>query len=163
MNKHGRATFWFREDTLKREHPTARAAFSLIEVMVAMLILGIAIVGLVQGVNTALLSSKESEVQTAAVLIAAGQIETLRADALGISDGETEGDCGEELPRYRWRQTITSSTVDGLHEVAVVVENAKTGKQIYELKTMLCERPYISEEEEKNRKDEAKKRERRRG
>jgi hypothetical protein len=47
--------------------------------------------------------------------------------------------------------------------VAVVVENAKTGKQIYELKTMLFERPYISEEEEKNRKDEGKKRQRRKG
>jgi general secretion pathway protein I len=163
MNKHGRAKSRFRVDTLKREQRTVRGGFSLVEVMVAMLILGIAIVGLVQGVNTALLSSKESEVQTAAVLIAAGQIETLRADALGISDGETEGDCGDELPQYRWRQTITSSTVDGLHEVAVVVENAKTGKQIYELKTMLFERPYISEEEEKNRKDEGKKRQRRKG
>src|SRR4051812_12740562 len=152
MNKHGRAKSRYGEDTLKREQQTALFAgqashngFSLVEVMVAMLILGIAIVGLVQGVNTALLSSKESEVQTEAVLIAAGQIETLRADALGISDGETEGDCGDELPQYHWRQTITSSTVEGLHEVAVVVENAKTGKQIYELKTMLFERPYISE------------------
>lgn len=131
--------------------------------MIAILILGIALVGLVQGVNTALISNKESEVQTAAALIAAGQVETLRADALGISDGETEGDCGDELPQYHWRQTIKSGTIEGLHEVAVVVENSKTGKQVYELKTMLFEKPYISEEEEKTRKDEARKRERKKG
>ncbi len=75
--------------------------FSLVEVMVAIMILGIALVGLVQGVNTALVSSKESEVQTAAALLAAGQIESLRADALGIEDGETEGEAGDELPQYR--------------------------------------------------------------
>ena len=145
--------------TPKKRH----GGFSLVEVMIAILILGIALVGLVQGVNTAVLSNKESEVQTAAALIAAGQIETLRADALGISDGETEGDCGEELPQYHWRQTIASSTIEGLHEVSVVVENSKTGQQVYELKTMLFERPYISEEEEKTRKEEGRKRERRKG
>lgn len=140
-----------------------RGGFSLVEVMIAILILGIALVGLVQGVNMAVLSNKESEVQTAAALIAAGQLETLRADALGISDGETEGDCGDELPQYRWRQTISSSTIEGLHEVSVVVENSKTGQQVYELKTMLFEKPYVSEEEEKAKKEEARKRERKKG
>ena len=135
----------------------------MVEVMIAILVLGIALVGLVQGVNTAVLSSKETEVQTAAALIAAGQIETLRADALGISDGETEGDCGEELPQYHWRQNITSSSIEGLHEVSVVVENSKTGQQVFELKTMLFERPYISEQEEKTKKEEARKRERKKG
>lgn len=140
-----------------------RGGFSLVEVMIAILILGIALVGLVQGVNMAVLSNKESEVQTAAALIAAGQLETLRADALGISDGETEGDCGDELPQYRWRQTISSSTIEGLHEASVVVENSKTGQQVYELKTMLFEKPYVSEEEEKAKKEEARKRERKKG
>ena len=57
------------------------AGFSLVEVMVAILILGIALVGLTQGITTALSSSKESELQTVAALFAAGQIETLRAAA----------------------------------------------------------------------------------
>jgi hypothetical protein len=45
----------------------------------------------------------------------------------------------------------------------VVVENSKTGQQIYELKTLLFEKPYISEEDEKTRKEEGRKRERRKG
>jgi len=128
--------------------------------MVAILILGIALVGLVQGVNTALLSSKESELQTAAALIAAGQIEALRADAFGIDDGEKDGDCGDELPQYQWHQTIASTETEGLHEVKVVVENSKTGKSIYELRTMLFEKPLVSEEDEKAKKDKEKKRNR---
>src|ERR1039458_4242082 len=77
-----------------------------------------------QGVPTALTSSKESELQTTAALYAAGQIESLRAEGY-LSDGETQGDCGEGLSLYRWTQSITSAGIDGLHQVEVVVENAK--------------------------------------
>ena len=74
------------------------AGFSLVEVMCAILILGISLVGLTQGITAALRSSKESELQTTAALIAAGQIETLRAEGFVI-DGETEGvrEFGEPL------------------------------------------------------------------
>jgi Tfp pilus assembly protein PilV len=108
--------------------------------MVAILILGVALVGLTQGITTALASSKESELQTTAALIAAGQMEALRAEG-NIEDTETEGDCGVTLPLYRWRQTIAGAGISGLHEVTVVVESAATGREIYELKMLLFQRP----------------------
>jgi prepilin-type N-terminal cleavage/methylation domain-containing protein len=120
-----------------------RAGFSLIEVMVAIVILAIALTGLTAGITTALGSSKESELQTSAALLAAGQIELLRAQT-DWTDGEEQGDCGAELPLYRWRQNIRPSDIEGLHEVDVVVENANTGKSIYELKTMLFQIPEES-------------------
>jgi prepilin-type N-terminal cleavage/methylation domain-containing protein len=130
------------------------AGFSLVEVMCAILILGIALVGLTQALTTALGSTKESEVQTTAALLAAGQIETLRADGF-VVDGETEGDGEEGLSLYRWRQTVSTTSIDGLHEVEVVVENSRTGKTIYELRTLLFD-PPISTEESKTQKDSSK-------
>ena len=62
------------------------AGFSLIEVMCAVLILGIGIAGLTQGITTALASSKEAEVQTAAALLAAG--DTVRFHAVDTHDYE---------------------------------------------------------------------------
>jgi prepilin-type N-terminal cleavage/methylation domain-containing protein len=118
----------------------ARAGFSLIEVMIAILILGIAVVGLTQGFTTALASTKDSELQTTAALFAAGQIETLRAET-GLTDETTDGDCGDDLPHYRWQQTVSSAGTDGLHEVDVTVQNAQTGATIYELKALLFEKP----------------------
>jgi prepilin-type N-terminal cleavage/methylation domain-containing protein len=115
-------------------------AFSLIEVMVAMLILGIALVGMVQGITTALGSNKDSELQTVASTYAAGQIEELRATG-DITDGETEGDCGANLPLYRRKISISPAGLDGLHDVSVVIEHAQTGQEIYELRTMLFEAP----------------------
>src|SRR5258708_2982710 len=115
-----------------------RRGFSLIEILCAVLVLGVALTGLIQGVTTALSSSKESELQTVAALFAAGQVETLRAEG-DLRDGTTEGDCGEGLALYRWQQTITAAGIDGLHEVAVAVENSKSGATIYELRTLLFE------------------------
>ena len=119
------------------------AGFSLVEVMVAILVLGIALVGLTQGITTALVSSKESELQTTAALFAAGQIELLRAGK-DLTDGTGNGDCGAVLPLYRWKQTVSPTDIDGLHEVDVEVENAQTGAAIYELKTLLFEIPEDS-------------------
>jgi prepilin-type N-terminal cleavage/methylation domain-containing protein len=116
------------------------AGFSLVEVMVAILILGIALVGLTQGITTALVSSKESELQTTAALFAAGQIELLRAEK-DLADGTENGDCGAVLPLYRWKQTVSPTDIGGLHDVDVVVENSQTGAEIYELRTLLFEIP----------------------
>ena len=119
--------------------PASRnSGFSLVEILVAVLILGVGVVGLTQGITVALKSSKESELQATAALFAAGQIETLRAEG-GLEDGEQEGDCGEELSLYRWKRTITAAGIAGLHDVVVVVESAKSGKPIYELRTLLFE------------------------
>lgn len=110
--------------------------FSLVEVMVAILILAIALTGLVHGITTALASSKESELQTVAALFAQGKIEGLRA-AQTLENGAENGDCGAVLPLYRWRQTIASTGLPGLHEVNVVIERAQNAQEIYELKTLL--------------------------
>src|SRR5206468_434096 len=87
------------------------AGFSLVELMCAILILGIGMVGITQGITTALRSSKESELQTTATFIAAGRIEMLRADGY-LVNGKEEGECGASLSLYRWKQSITGTTID---------------------------------------------------
>ena len=141
---------------------TARhqSGFSLIEVMCAVLILGTALVGLTHGLTTAVVSSKESEVQTAAALLAAGQIEILRAEGY-LVDGEREGDGTGGLSAYRWKQSISPSTINGLHEVKVTVENAKSSQLLFELRTLLFDPPAETAEEKadlksRERKDSSK-------
>jgi prepilin-type N-terminal cleavage/methylation domain-containing protein len=114
----------------------SNSGFSLVEVMCAILILGVALAGLAQGLSTALGSSKETEIQTTASLLAAAQIETLRAEKT-LTDGETDGDCSTNLPTYHWRQLITTTDINGLHEVKVTIESTNTSLVIYELRTLL--------------------------
>jgi prepilin-type N-terminal cleavage/methylation domain-containing protein len=123
------------------------AGFSLVELLCAILILGVGLVGLTQGITTALSSNKESEVQTTAALIAGGRIETLRADGFVI-EGDTEGECSEGLSLYRWRESVTSTSIEGLYDVEVVIENSNSGKRIYELRTLLFDAPLYSAADE---------------
>lgn len=116
-----------------------KAAFSLIEVICAILIVGLALVGLTRGVATALRSSKESEVQTSAALIAAGRIELLRADGFltaGTSTGESD------FAAYSWQQELTETSIEGLFNVSVTILDTRSGKSIYTLQTMLFEIPF---------------------
>jgi len=119
------------------------AGFSLVEVMAAILIMGVALVGLTQGLTTALRSSKESEQQTAAVLIAAGQIETLRAEGYVLA-GKWEGETVTGPGTYRWEQTVTETQIEGLYEVRVVVDSVNSRGPIYELRTLLFDPPISS-------------------
>jgi type IV pilus modification protein PilV len=137
----------------------ANAGFSLLEIMCAILILGIGLVGLTQGIAAALRASKESEIQTTAAMLAAGQIESLRADGFVI-EGETEGEGEGALSNYTWRQTVTTTRIDGLYEVSVVIENATSGKLIYELQTLLFDPPVTSTSDETEGRGNDRRRER---
>jgi prepilin-type N-terminal cleavage/methylation domain-containing protein len=116
------------------------AAFSLIEVMIALLILGVALAGLAQGITTAIRSSKDSELQTTAALLAAGQIELLRADGV-IVDGVVEGHGDGGLSKYQWKQTVSPGSIPGLHEVVVEVRHSSETVRIFELRTLLFDPP----------------------
>lgn len=138
-------------------HRPAQSGFSLVEVMVAVLILGVGLTGLVHGVNTALVSSKESELQSVAAHLAAGQIESLRADGYVI-EGDSSGEFDGELSAYSWKQNVVETQPEGLYEITVTIEKTDSGEEIYELKTMLFDPPVIRDET-----DQAKKRKERQG
>lgn len=127
-----------------------RSAFSLVEVLLAIMILAIALTGLTRGVTTALTASKETELQTAAAMIAAAQIELLRAEGFIIA-GETEGESGS---LYVWKQAVVETTTEGLYEVTVTVDHSQQQQQLFELKTMLFDPPLDLTETE--REDEKK-------
>ena len=137
----------------------ARSGFSLVEVLCAILILGVGLVGLVQGLTTALSSSKEAELQTTAALFAAGQIETLRADGF-VMEGETDGTCGPDLDAYQWRQTVGKTAIEGLFDVVVAVEHAATGKKIYELETLIFDPLEVSDDTSSGTRNGERRRER---
>lgn len=123
------------------------AGFSLIEVMCAIVILGIALVALTEGITTAVGSSKDAEVQSAAALLAAGQLEILRAEGYLI-EGELEGEGEGTMANYTWLQNVVETQPEGLYEVTVTVRHTESGQQVFELKTLLFDPPIIREPEE---------------
>lgn len=122
-----------------------RGAFSLVEVMVAIAILSIALVGMTQGLTTALQSNKEAEWTSVAALIAEARVEFLRADGYLI-EGVTEGALSGELTDYSWQETLTQTEIEGLYEVELEVTHTDTHQRLYLLKTMLFDPPVLGVE-----------------
>lgn len=126
---------------MNRSRPQlSRRAFSLVEVMVALLVLGVAIAGLSQGIVLSLRSAKDSEWQTTAAFLAAGQIELIRADGF-LKEGESEGQGSGALSPYAWTETVTETPIPGLFEVAVAVRRTPEPNALYELRTLVFEPP----------------------
>jgi len=135
--------------------------FSLVEVMCAILILGVGIAGLTEGIATALRSSRESQLLGAAMLEAEGVIELMRAEGY-IAAGTEEGECSEGLKPHRWTRTVSRTDLEGLHDVEVRVEDGRTGKVICQLKTLIFEAPTSTPGVSDGRGSEAEKRRRER-
>ncbi len=124
---------------MNRPHHSS-AGFSLIEVMCAILILGLGIAGMTHGVATALRSAQQANLETRAALLAAGQIETLRAEGF-FTEGTTTGSGPQDLAHLQWDQTILKSNPDGLYNVTVTVHLTNSPKPICELHTLLFDPP----------------------
>lgn len=121
------------------------AGFSLVELLCAVLILGVGIVGLIEGMNTSLRSSKEAERQTAAAMLAQGQIELLRADGY-VYEGEDDGTFDPPMDTYAYTQSVVEGTPEGLYDVTVTITDAESGDEIFELKTKLFDPPLLESE-----------------
>jgi prepilin-type N-terminal cleavage/methylation domain-containing protein len=125
---------------------TSRSAFSLLEMLCAILVLGIGLVGLVQGITTALASNTEAERHTIAALLAEGRMEMLRAEGYFERRSE-EGDFGESFPAYLWRETLEETQTEGLFDVRIAILHADSGRMLYQLETRLFEIPGLAEDE----------------
>jgi prepilin-type N-terminal cleavage/methylation domain-containing protein len=121
-----------------RRRSARDGGFSLLESLLAILILGVGIVGILEGVTAALRTSKDAERHTVAVLLASGRLEEIRAEGL-LTEGERDVDPDGIPPAYSLRETVARTPTDGLYEVTVTVELAETSQVVHELKTLIFE------------------------
>ena len=118
------------------------AGFSLIEALVSLLILGIGIAGISQGLALSYGSSRAAESRTSAAMLASARLELIRAEGM-ILAGEDEGDFGAGYDGWTWKESIVETPIEGLHEVAVSVHRAPGGERVYELRTLLYDMPWL--------------------
>ena len=139
-----------------------RSGFSLIEVLVAVVLLSVGLVGIMEGITLTLASSRDEELHTVAVMLAEGHLEQLRSDGF-LFEGEDDGDFGADFPRFRWRRKIEETSLSGLHDVSVSVELAETEHVLYQLITQIFETPPAPLEDEDQQQDPRRSKRRGRG
>jgi len=112
--------------------PARRAGFTLIEVLAAMLLIGIVMPVVMQGITAASLAGSSARYRTQAAILADSKLSELTIT--GQWDGGTlAGDFGADWPGYKWQATVTDWAGDvnqvGLQQLDVQVTWTDRGQQ----------------------------------
>ena len=118
----------------------SRAGFTLIEVLVAVAILAIAMVAILKANVQNLDALTKSRETTTASLLAASKLAEI--EAAGVASWvESQGDFGEDYPEFTWQVETTSTEVEGLERIAVIVQRSGgvAGREVRIEELMLVE------------------------
>lgn len=110
--------------------------FTLIEVLVAIMVMGLLFPLILEGFGLALNVASRSSAQTFAVVLAK---EHMARAALSLNEGE-EGSVIYRGKTFNWEVVKNSSEIQGLQEIAVVITwQGKRQVQRYELMSLFAE------------------------
>ena len=98
------------------------AGFTLLEVMVAMAILAMALVGVYQLQSQSISLATESRFKTSAALLAQSKMADVETAAI-LSIHTEEGDFGPDYPQYSWRLEISATELPQFKKIDVTVVN----------------------------------------
>ena len=95
--------------------------FTLLEVMVAVAILAIALVAILKANVQSLDALVETRARTTVSLLAASKMAEI--ESVGAAEwSEFQGDFGDDYPSFTWQVETSSTEVEGLMRVTVIVE-----------------------------------------
>jgi type II secretion system protein I len=125
----------FRIHSCRKSHRTA--GFTLIEVLLALAIFSIVIVGSIQSLNGHVRAEKYAEDTTRAVILAQNLIEEVRYSGAWQEEAQ-EGQFEEENTGFAWNYEIQATEVENLFLLTVEITwNDAFGSKNYETATLL--------------------------
>ena len=99
----------------------ARRAFTLIELLATLMLAGIVLPAVVEGIHVSLTTASHARRQSEAASLAQSKLAELIATDQ-INDAEMTGDFGEDWPEYRWTSELYDWSEDSrLYQIDVTV------------------------------------------
>ena len=105
------------------QHVKARRStgFTLIEVLVALVILSITFVWLLKAESQGIDMALRSRFITTSTILAEGHISNLRLEPVPASGTEETGDFGDDYPGYTYEERWESTTIEGYLKYTLVI------------------------------------------
>lgn len=120
-----------------------RKGYSLIELVAALTIFSIAVLGAMEVFSVCLRSTASSLGYTHAVFLCQGLLEETIAES-SLTIGSDTGDFGTSYEQYSWSREIEDTEQNGLTRVHVVVNWTERGREKeYTLTTLVAERSSL--------------------
>ncbi|HEY6455704.1 MAG TPA: type II secretion system minor pseudopilin GspI [Steroidobacteraceae bacterium] len=105
---------------------SAQRGFTLIEVLIALVIVALGMSALLETLGSAADTSTWLRDKTFAQWIGLNQLETLRLSGALPTDGTTDGELDYAGRHWRWRQVVSDFGLPGIFRIDVKVEPADT-------------------------------------
>lgn len=99
-----------------------KAGFTLLEVMIAMSILAIALVGVFQLQSQSISMSTDTRFKTTAALLAQSKMVDVESSP-SLSNRTENGDFGPDYSQYNWRLEVTDTQIPRFKKIEVTVAN----------------------------------------
>jgi len=114
--------------------------FSVLEVLLALTIFSVAVVGIIEGITLQLHSERNAEEITRAAILAQNVLEEIRQAGEYSEDSQTGKFEGDDAG-FEWQYDMTGAGVDGLYKVTVrVFWSDGVTQRDYRAETYLSER-----------------------
>ncbi|HQI00572.1 MAG TPA: prepilin-type N-terminal cleavage/methylation domain-containing protein [Deltaproteobacteria bacterium] len=98
-----------------------RRGFTLIEVLIAMVILSIAFVWLIKSVNQSVDMAARSRFITTSTLLAQKRIADVISSTEARTTGTTKGDFGEDYRGYTYTEKIETTPIEGYYKYTLTL------------------------------------------
>jgi general secretion pathway protein I len=102
--------------------PRAERGFTLIEMMVATILLAIGVVGALSAFSSATHATAVAEETHTAALLAQQQMTQIELQPDSLTGGDQQGDFGDSYPGFRWQQSIEPTEYQDLFKVTVTIQ-----------------------------------------
>jgi type IV pilus assembly protein PilV len=118
----------------------ADGGFTLIELMIAIVILSVGLLGMATLTGSIVQKNKLSNDLTAATTLAQDKLEDVRADGYANAVSQTKTACAGDFSEYQREVTVNNDTpASGMKEITVTVYWGPSDAHDIEIKTILCE------------------------
>jgi prepilin-type N-terminal cleavage/methylation domain-containing protein len=115
MSKH------LNQRLLRRYSPRSRPGFTLIEMIVATVLLAIGIVGTMGAIHAASQTTLLADGAQTAALLAQKQITQMELQPDQLTGGDQQGDFGDEYAGYKWQQNTEATDYPSLFKVTMTI------------------------------------------
>lgn len=106
---------------LRRYCPRSTPGFTLIEMIVATVLLAIGVVGTMGAIHTASQTTLLADGAQTAALLAQKQITQLELQPNQLTGGDQQGDFGDEYAGYKWQQNAEATDYPNLFKVTMTI------------------------------------------
>lgn len=107
--------------------------FTLIEVLVALVIIAVALGGAVKVMGSAASNASIMSQKTFAQWVGLNQLTQAKLDGVWLKPGESKGDAEMVHQKWRWVQKVSTTEVDDVNRVEVSVYKASADKDVQPL------------------------------